>query len=189
MPLNVNNKQFVTSNDEAKPQQVFQVPPGKYPVFKYFLLGLFIVTVVSSAVFLVYIFALKQQVANQPAHEVVVAPPADTNIAQAVPPQTEPPQPQTERPPARTETPAAQPVPNKMLSGTYTVYIGSYTIEPPAKEEVSRWNEAGFSSAVISANNHYRVSLGSYATLEDARIFAEQMWEAFEYGYWIGKIE
>jgi len=182
MPLNVNNKQFVSSNDEAKPQQVYQVPQAKYPVFKYFLLGLFIVTVVSSAVFLVYIFALKQQVVKQPTQEVIVVPPSDTNVSQIV-------QPIAETPPAKVETPALQPVPRQMLPGTYTVYIGSYTIRPPAEEEVFRWNEAGFSATVMSANHHYRVSLGSYATLEDARTFAEQMWEAFEYGYWIGKIE
>ncbi|MBI4811142.1 MAG: SPOR domain-containing protein, partial [Ignavibacteriales bacterium] len=93
------------------------------------------------------------------------------------------------KPPAISEVPIVQQPAVKFTPGLYTVYIGSYIIELPASEEVGRWNEAGFSAAVIHANNHFRVALGNYVSVEAAQKFADQMWEAFEYGYWIGKVE
>jgi SPOR domain len=195
MPLNIQNKEFVNLNEESKPQPILHRPKRDFSVFKYFFLGLFIVIVVSSAVFLIYTFSFKEQGGRFPvilptpeiaqeAPKTEVAPETTrTEVVQPAPAETA----RVEKPPVRPEV--TPPPVHKFMEGAYTVYIASYPVEPPAAEEVSRWNEAGYEASVIEANNHYRVALGQYVGYEDAKIFAQQMWEAFENGYWIGKVQ
>ncbi|MDI6766173.1 MAG: hypothetical protein QME52_05055 [Bacteroidota bacterium] len=68
------------------------------------------------------------------------------------------------------------------------IFIASYEIKKPAQEKVARWNESGFQASIVEANNYFRVSLGEYVSIKDTDNFADRMWEAFECGYWIGKI-
>lgn len=150
-------------------------------VLKYGLMGFLIVAVVSAAVVGVYFLTLRQVEAPQIIEEKRPEP-----AAGAVPEETARP---TEIPAARVETPTAPPIPRRFVRGVYTVYIASHSSPAPASEEVLRWNEAGYESAVVEANNHYRVALGQYATVKEARVFAERMAEGFEYGYWIGRVE
>lgn len=219
MPLNVQNKEFVTLDDESGPKPILHSPKKSYPVLKYILQGAFIVIVVASAIFLVYIIALQQIGVEPTPTETAVVYPVDTSsIAQAVefPTTEQPSEKPTERPAEKpvekpVEQPALQAVkepvkkppaeeikrPAKrpvtqpqvtLTQGSYTVYIAAYGSKSPAEEEVSRWLEAGYEAMVVQSARYFRVALGQYVTAEDAKIFAQQMWEAFENGYWIGRV-
>lgn len=207
MPLNVQNKEFVTLDDESGPKPFLHTPKKNYPVLKYILQGAFIVLVVASAVYLVYIIALKQLGVEPTASEVSVVPVTDSSSivqAEEFPPSERPveqpaeqplQQPVSEpvkKPPAEeikptVEKPAVYPE-LSLTQGSFTVYIASYNIKSPAEEEVHRWVEAGYEAMVVESARHFRVALGQYVTAEDAKIFVQQMWEAFENGYWIGRV-
>ena len=180
MPLNVENKTYVAVEEESALQQVPRAPHKRTSGIKYFFIGLAIILVVSSSVFLIYIFLLHQQgVTIQPqsgSSQTTI----DTSNTTVVPP---PPQPQ----PGETATPVPQT--ERSHEEKYTIYIAAYTTRPPAAEDISRWNEAGFVGAVIPTIKHYRVSLGRFTSISDARTFAEQWTDAFEYGYWIGSFQ
>jgi hypothetical protein len=218
MPLNVQNKEFVTLDDESGPKPILHEPKKSYPVFKYIFQGAFIVLVVASAVFLVYTIALKQLGVEPTPSEAVVTPAVDTStIAQAegFPPSEQPvvspieqpvgepseqpvPEP-TKKPPTEevkppveeVKLPVEKPVTHPKVSltqGSYTVYIAAYNMKSPAEEEVGRWIEAGYEAMVVESAKNFRVAIGQYVTADDAKIFAQQMWEAFENGYWIGRV-
>jgi hypothetical protein len=181
MPLNVQNKTYVTVDDELKQSTTPRQPKKHTPYFKYIMLGLFIVIVVSSSVFLVFIYILGRQEIKLPAQQVTINQPIDTStttLAATPPIETKETQPPVNAPPSLTQPRAY-----------YTVYIAAYDIKPPASDDSSRWNEAGYISSVVEANKYYSVALGKYETAEEARAFAEEMFDAFENGYFIGKIK
>jgi len=179
MPLNIQNKTYVTVDDESKQPPIPYKPVKHTPFLKYFMLGLFIVIVVSSSVFLVFIYILGKQEVKLPAQEVIATQGIDTSSMATN-------QPTESR---EFQTPVTEQLPPTASRTFYTIYIAAYVIKPPASEEVSRWNEAGYISSVVDANKYYNVSLGQYATVDEARAFAEEMFEAFENGYLIGKIK
>jgi len=182
MPLNVQNKEYIKSDEENQPKPIIHQPKQGYSSIKYFLMGLFIVVVVASAVFLIYLLSFNLMQGPQPTKQVYT-----TEVGEAEKPAEA--KPTEMKPPVSTEiTPIPQPS-VKLTTGLLTVYIGSYVMESTAREEVGRWIDAGFNAAVVHANNHYRVALGNYTSVDEAKKFADQMWEAFEYGYWIGKVE
>jgi hypothetical protein len=177
MPLNVQNKTYVTVDDESKQPPINRKSIKHTPFLKYFIMGLFIVIVVSSSVFLIYIYILGHQEVLLTSPETIATQIADTTSAIRSPEIKE------------IQTPVANVSPVPIGQTFYTIYIAAYRIEPPADEEVSRWNDAGYISAVVDANKHFNVALGQYATIVEARAFAEQMFDAFENGYIIGKIK
>jgi SPOR domain len=206
MPLNIPNKEFVTLDDESKPKPILHTPKKSYPVFRYILQGVFIVLVVASAVFLIYIIAIKQLGVGPKPAETTMAPAVDTSsvaqpseqpvekplqkpaekpVQEPVPETIKPKPTEAIKPPS--EKPVARPEVT-LTQGSYTVYIASYNTKSPAEEEVNRWIEAGYEAMVVESAKHFRVALGQYVTSEDAKIFVKQMWEAFENGYWIGKV-
>jgi hypothetical protein len=143
---------------------------------KFFLTGFFIVAVVVSAVFLVYIYVVQldgktfeKNPARQEKVSAIVTMPETTAAPYQVP---------------GLQTPEV-----KLQPEAYTVFIAAYPVRPPAAEEVGRWQEAQYDAAVWAANRHYSVALGRYATAAEARRFAGEMSDAFENGYFIGKIK
>jgi hypothetical protein len=176
MPLNVENKTYVAVEDESAIQQTPRVRRKRSSGIKYFLFGLGIILVVSSSVFLIYIFLLNQQHIAPQRRVIVPETTVDTGTTATVPSPTQSP---------ITSQPA--PVPPAISEGDYTIYIAAYSTEPPAVDDVTRWNDAGFVGAVVPTKRHYRVSLGKFSSIRDARTFAEEWADAFEYGYWIGK--
>jgi cell division protein FtsN len=83
----------------------------------------------------------------------------------------------------------AQPkFPGMSATGKCAIYISSYTVRGDAEEEVGRWQEAGFDAFVDETPGWFRVSLGHYSAVTEAKHDAEELKEAFEYGYWIGPI-
>jgi hypothetical protein len=189
MPLNIENKQYVSVEEEAAPQPFLHQPKKQYHPIKYILLGVFIITVTSSSVFLLYLFYLNLYTPTTSVE--AITPTTDSeqieNIAEQKPigeTQTE----QTSHSADRTKTTPQPPVAFTSDS-RYTIYISVYTNEKTASEEVARWNEAGFVAAVVHVNDNFRVSLGRYKSATEARNFAVQWSDAFEYGYWIGTID
>jgi hypothetical protein len=176
MPLNVENKTYVAVEDESALQQSPPVQRKRSSGIKYFFFGLAIILVVSSSVFLIYIFLLNQQ--HPAPRPMVIVPEAtlDTAVASRAPTVSQPQVVQHSRP-----------ITQEKIEGDYTIYIAAYSTEPPAVDDVTRWNDAGFVGAVVPTKRHYRVSLGKFTSINDARVFAEQWTDAFEYGYWIGK--
>lgn len=216
MPLNIKNQEFITPEGDSGPKPIVHTPKKSYSAIKYVLQGLFIVLVVASAVFLVYIIALRQlgvgpatvqekttteelPVAIDTGGPVEEAAPGEEYIVQEQPAEEPVKKPEegitTEEPTKEPEKEIKKP-PEEMAvqpeviltKGSYTIYIASYKARQPADEEVGRWVEAGYEAMVVEANNRFRVALGQYVTAKDAKIFASQMWEAFEFGYWIGRV-
>lgn len=191
MPLNVENKQYVSLEEESSPKPITHIPQKQYHGIRYFLLGFFIITVVSSSVFLIYLFYLN---INAPSSTVTQAPiditasePApQTNVRETTDPA------KTEQPsiPTKDTTQIISATPVKPVTDlTYTVYIGVYDTDKPAQDEVNRWNQAGFNASVVHLKKNYRVSLGKYISIAEADSFAKKWSDSFEYGYWIGTIE
>ena len=179
MPLNVQNKTYVTVDDGSKEPPTPRPPIKHTPFLKYFVLGLFIVIVVSSSVFLVFIYLVGRQGTMLPSKEIATTQNVETQSPvtnQTVEPEVKP-------------APVSQQQQLLSAKAYYTIYIAAYVIEPPADDDVSRWNDAGYISSVVEANKYYNVALGQYATVEEARKFAEEMFDAFENGYFIGKIK
>jgi hypothetical protein len=177
MPLNVENKTYVAVDDESAIQQTSRIQRNRTSGIKYFFFGLAIILVVSSSVFLVYIFLLQQQKPTTQPRVVAQKAIIDTTTVT-----TAPPSPQT----VVTTSPTI--APEVKSEKNYTIYIAAYSTEPPAVDDVTRWKNAGFVGTVVPTKRHYRVSLGKFASISDARTFAEGWTDAFEYGYWIGKL-
>jgi cytoskeletal protein RodZ len=189
MPLNVENKQYVTLEEEAPPKPFIHQPKKEYHTLRYFSLGLFIIIVVSSSVFLIYLFYFNLNAPIGTIAQVTPSPESKQTEPTQIPGQKIS-QPPTEQP--TSPTPVEQNISGQPISSSnliYTVYIGVYDIKKPAQEEVARWNQAGFVASVIHLKNNYRVSLGKYKTVNEAETFAYEWSDAFEYGYWIGTIE
>jgi hypothetical protein len=157
---------------------------------RYILVGLFIILVVSSAVFIIYTLSLRRETAattaavQEPSHQTGGEPVhAETP---AVPP---PPDTAAHQPVRGTETAQAPLPPVRKLSRLYAVVIAAYPENGPAADEVSRWNAAGYIASVLKTKHHFLVTLGQYESVPEAKTFAEGMFEAFENGYWVGVIE
>jgi hypothetical protein len=178
MPLNVENKTYVAVEDESAIQQTPRLRHNRSSGFKYFFFGLAIILVVSSSVFLIYIFLLNQQRTSPQPHVIVPEITVDTTMATQIAPVIQP--------SVSSVLPRAG---EGKIEGDYTIYIAAYTTEPPAVDDVTRWNDAGFVGAVVPTKRHYRVSLGKFSSVSKARTFAEEWTDAFEYGYWIGKFQ
>lgn len=179
MPLNVENKTYVAVDDESAIQQTSRIQRKRTSGIKYFFFGLAIILVVSSSVFLVYIFLLQQQRGPITQPRVIVQKAIiDTATVTTAPP-----------PPQTVGTTSHITAPDVKSENNYTIYIAAYSTEPPAVDDVTRWNNAGFVGTVVPTKRHYRVSLGKFASISDARTFAEGWTDAFEYGYWIGKLQ
>ncbi len=78
--------------------------------------------------------------------------------------------------------------PQAQHTGTYTIYISRHRSKETADEEASRWKEAGYETFVSTDEGWYRVSIGRYATWDEAKDAAEGLKDAFESGYRIGRV-
>ncbi|HMD14521.1 MAG TPA: hypothetical protein VKI62_07850 [Bacteroidota bacterium] len=170
MPLNVNDqeREEVVRTEKPKAQPISHLPVRRSVTLKNVLITVFILIVLASIVFLVYLFSSmnpRNQVAQQSTQVPLSKPPANIN-------------------PNGSQNVVVSPPP--VPTGQYTIYIASYLDREPAAEEVGRWNEAGYHSFVVQAVGHFRVALGIYEKVSAARHDAESLFEAFENGYWIG---
>ncbi len=179
MPLNVNDqdKEEVVRTEKPKTQPIGHLPVQKSVTTKYVVITVFILVVLASIVFLVYLFS-SMNPRNQTAQQASQVP-SSKSQANVVPQGSQ----NTGEPSSLTEqSQTSSPIP----ASRYTIYIASYPDREPAAEEVGRWNEAGYHSFVVQAVGHFRVALGTYDQISEARQDAEGLFEAFENGYWIG---
>lgn len=88
----------------------------------------------------------------------------------------------------RSVTPQRPATSSSATAGKYTIYISRQKSRSPAEEESSRWKQAGYESYVTEEEGWFKVSIGRYATWEDANGSALGLKDAFEAGYHIGKI-
>jgi hypothetical protein len=180
MPLNI---------EDPRPggpvrQDRHRVPedPGKR---KSILPWLFLILVLSSGVFLLFQFGIlppgkgRPVVAPvRPAQPAVVdtdaAHSTDTAVHVRIPPETPDPEP-----------PVVDTGKRFTGEGGYTIVISAFHVPGDAEEMAGRWMKAGFEAGVQHAGGWYRVTLGHFRTVSEAREEAEQLKEAFEDGYWI----
>lgn len=179
MPLNVNDqdKEEVVRPEKPKVQPIGHMPVQKTVTTKFVVMTFFILIVLASIVFLVYLF-FPMNPRNQGAQQASQGP-SSKPLANVVPQGSQ----NSGEPSSLTEqSQTSSPIP----TSRYTIYIASYPDREPAAEEVGRWNEAGYHSFVVQAVGHFRVALGMYDQVAEARDDAEALYEAFENGYWIG---
>lgn len=148
------------------------------------LLILFFIVVLCSAAFLLYLFSPlnpRNRSLQQNTHQQAAQPPA--------PPAGQVQPGKSEGPPVTTSPQPSSSPARVTHTKRYTIYIASYADRGPAEEEVGRWNEAGYHAFVVESTGRFRVAIGEYDKIAEARTQAESLSEAFEYGYWIGRIE
>ena len=178
MPLNVNDqeKEEVSQPEKPKIQPIGHLPVKKSVTTKYVVMTVFILVVLASIIFLVYLFS-SMNPSNQNAHQL-------SQVQSSKPPVST--TPQGSQNAGGASSSITEQTSSPLPSSRYTIYIASYPDREPAAEEVGRWNEAGYHSFVVQAVGHFRVALGSYDQVSEARHDAEDLFEAFENGYWIG---
>ncbi len=176
MPLNVNEPPSPLRDAEGRPQPILSYPSDEAASRRKIILTIFLLVVIGAAIFLLYVFVYMN--AGRPAQETSPVP-----VQQPAAP--------AEQKPAAPPVAAAPPVRQLPgpLTGRYTIYIASYIDKADADAEIARWKAAGFDAFDVHAVGHYRVALGQYAAVGEAQRTAEKWKEAFENGYWIGKLE
>jgi len=75
------------------------------------------------------------------------------------------------------------------VEGDYTIFISAFHAAADAEELAGRWERAGYPAFVQHSSGWYRVALGRYQTIAIAREEAEKLRQAFEEGYYIGRVE
>ena len=180
MPLNVNDqdKEEVVRAEKPKTQPIGHLRVHKSVTAKHVVVTVFILVVLASIVVLVYLFS-PMNPRNQTSQQL-------SQPSSSKPPAVMSPQGSQNGSESTSSSNKQSPVPSRVPAGRYTIYIASYVHREPAAEEVGRWNEAGYRSFVVQAVGHFRVALGTYDQISEARHDAEDLFEALENGYWIG---
>ncbi|MBI1805124.1 MAG: SPOR domain-containing protein [Ignavibacteriae bacterium] len=189
MPLNIQKNEEQSFQEQPKPEPILHTPRQNNHIASKTMGILFGAIVLAAVVFLLYTYGViggrkssmnvtdRQQA--QPEMNDRLADTAGGSLATAI----------TE---AQSSTQQKNPASHAFMStaeGRYTVYIASYKARGDAEEEVNRWKEAGFESFVRDFDGGwFRVALGHYNRIGDAKSHAEELKDAFEQGYWIGPI-
>ena len=172
MPLNIEDNGPIDPGNKPGPlrQQDPPDPPDSTDRKKIYP-WLLLILVISSGVFLLFQFGIlppgKKGIVAVPSPGVntQVAVP-DTNVPVRIPPETVAPPPETGE-------------------EKYTIVISAFASSVDAEEMAGRWSSAGFEAAIQHAAGWYRVTLGRFRTVSDARQEAERVKQALEQGYWI----
>ena len=179
MPLNINKPYQPPIDESSSPDPILHQPKEDDHAAKRVVMVIFILAVLGAVTFLVYVFtSITKQ--SQPPAETSAVHSAETTVVGRGAPMALPSE-------SGASHVTSQAHPYKV--GDYTIFIASHTDRSAAEEEVARWREAGYTAYVIEANGHFRVALGQYTTLSDARKTVAELEDAFENGYWIGRLE
>jgi len=181
MPLNIEES---GPNDTGTPDVPKSGPePGErkriYP-------WLLLILALSSGVFLLFQFGVLPPGRGRSAAvspRTATAP--DTAVPVRIPPETPVPAPTPAPTPKPTEAARRNAAPGE---GKYTIVISAFSSSVDAEEMAGRWAGAGFEAGVQHASGWYRVTLGRYRTVGEARQEAERLKQALEEGYWITRI-
>ncbi len=181
MPLNIEDGGREEPVKPEAPETLYQ-PRKPRRIYPWLLL----IIVISSGVFLLFQFGIiapgRRGAGTAPVPPAAGAPSEkpvspDTAVHVRIP---------AENPPAAAgeKNAPAEPV----EEGNYTIVISAFSTAADAEELAGRWTGAGFSAGVQHASGWYRVTLGRFHTVSDARAEAERLREALEVGYWITRI-
>ncbi|MBI3766837.1 MAG: SPOR domain-containing protein [Ignavibacteriales bacterium] len=189
MPLNLKDTDEIPSDEGSTPQPILHTPEERKSFVRKIVLAFFVIAVLGSASFLIYVFtSLKTE--NQPVTKTGLAQQAETT--KVTEQETSGLSSQTEKGTSAissSDSFSGNLSQQRMSSGRYTIFIASLTDRASAEEEVGRWNEAGYQASVVEAMGHFRVALGQYSGVSEARKTAEELKDAFENGYWIGMLQ
>ncbi len=201
MPLNLNDPED-SSVPESQPKGPIFHEPGtggpNVPV-KLILLILGGVVLVGG---LIYAWKSEFFISHAPQAQYTITPQKEETVK---PVEQQPPLTQTESAPVPSGStpstegshPAAAPrqksIPPKSAeprhgTGNYTIYISRQNVRWRADEESGRWNAAGYESVVTERGGWFVVSVGRYASWEEAKNAATMLQDGFEAGYLIGTI-
>ncbi len=190
MPLTMNEPEGPDRPEMNDLQPITHLPDQGKPLRTKIILAIFLLLVLGSVVFLVYIFFNTSGGSSSPSGRATSRPAdaassattsrADTASSPAAASPVSP-MPQQQAPVLQSSRPSTG-------GGRYTIFIASYAQRSDADEEVQRWRDAGYDSFVVEALGHYRVALGRYDGVSEAKHVASELQEAFESGYWIGRI-
>ncbi len=91
--------------------------------------------------------------------------------------------------PAVQRTPAVV----EVAEGNFTVQVSSWRTRRKAESQMRLWRQKGYDAYVQRAvlengETWYRVRIGSFATLQEARQFAAPLAELLESGYWVDRL-
>lgn len=192
MPLNIkeNGTSEVSGEERPKPQPqpqpILHQPKVEREGISKILIGLFVLVVGISIVFLLYQYKLINWNGATERSQVSDAAPNTSGEMQSI--AADPPvvQPQEQKQESVVMGGIVTP---PMGAGKYTIFISAYKSREDAAAEVARWTAAGFPSFVHDASSWYRVALGRFEGVREARAEAESLKEAFENGYWIGNVQ
>lgn len=201
MPLNLKDLDEM-GKEEGEPQPISRPQKKGGPTTTTLILVLSVIVVIVAVLFLLYVAGIIGKQSSSPDRteitgldESTVVVPPDTAVN--LPPLAvgEGPVPPGDMGRKEVEPrPVIKPLGQSRVasSGPYTIFIASHAASMDAEEEVKRWKEAGYAATVkearVGGRTWHRVSLGTYATVSDARADAMELQQAFETGYWIGKV-
>lgn len=179
MPLSINEPEEIPDDGQPEPQPILHHPKPDYTVLKSIAFSFFIIIIIVSVIFLVHslssrsnIESISTQTVKEQSKDVkAILPPVINDSINN----------QIEKP--KSDIPSSV-----IITGNYTIYVGSFTKRTIAEKEVARWNESGFPAEIVKAGIHFRVAIGRYETIEDAKSFAQNLNKLLENGYWIGSL-
>jgi cell division protein FtsN len=122
--------------------------------------------------------------------------PADTAVAKEQPPlhETKKGKVKPGKTVAKLDSPksvAEEPHPKASLSttGKYSIVVGSFKNKQNADDLFAKWKAAGYPAYLTTKGAWYKVSLGKYPSIEEAKKEAAKMQDSFKDGYIIEAIE
>lgn len=202
MPLNIEDEGR-TGAPEPPPAEPPAPPPddsGRGGVWK-LLLWIFLIAVAASAVFLMIQFGIIPTGGRNDAPVTTTDQPrpagADTTAVAATgragqaatPAGAAPPDGGSSKDTPRREMAGQLSRRPPALEGEFTIIIAAFGSEADATELAGRWDRAGYRAFVQRTAGWYRVALGRYRTVGEARDEGERLRQALEEGYWIARAE
>ncbi len=186
MPLNIQDSEENKIPAPGKPERppVIIAPPDMEKAWslKNILLWVFLVVALVSAFFLLFQFGIISggdgDTAAVPAKTVE---PPKAQVSVPVPPAPAPGKEKASSGDRRERL--------TTVEGDYTIFISAFHAAADAEELAGRWERAGYPAFVQHSSGWYRVALGRYQTVALARAEAEKLRQAFEEGYYIGRVE
>jgi septal ring-binding cell division protein DamX len=176
MPLDIRENEEKQGPIRRGP--IVQEPDVAKPLISRFVVIIFIVAVVGAMIFLAINFNILGWVGSKHTKSSVPASEETASVTESSSPS-----------PASTKeslkTPEIKPV-TPQSTGQYTIYISAFRSRSDAEGEAARWTKAGYPAQVYESGGWFRVGLGRYDAVPEARSVAEKLSVGFEQGYWIG---
>jgi len=180
MPLNIENREDIEKNKISVPQPILHDPKPDYSLIKNITIAFLVLAIIFVIIFLVYhssvnndTESISSNVLTQNLGEIknesviVQSKPINNSVMEK-----------------RQDTQSS----GIKAREEYTIYVGSFTKKSMAEEEIERWKAAGYTAEIIKAGSYYRVSIGRFQSVNEAKTYVKDLTEYLKNGYWVGKI-